>query len=97
MQRFSLRDKILREVALNMLIHREYSGVYTTSFTIFRNRIVAENWNIPFSYGHLDLSSIKPHCKNPTIANVFTQMGIVEGLLVRVGADKNGHWEVTES
>jgi ATP-dependent DNA helicase RecG len=80
-----------------MLIHREYSWVYTTSFTIFRNRIVAENWNIPFSYGHLDLSSIKPHCKNPTIANVFTQMGIVEGLLVRVGADKNGHWEVTES
>jgi ATP-dependent DNA helicase RecG len=80
MQRFSLRDKILREVALNMLIHREYSGVYTTSFTIYRNRIVAENWNIPFSYGHLDLSSIKPHRKNPTIANVFTQMGIVEGL-----------------
>lgn len=79
-QRFSLRDKILREVVLNLLIHREYSSAYPTTFTIYRNSIVTENWNIPYVYGHIDLNTLKPHRKNPTIANVFSQMGIVEEL-----------------
>ena len=80
MQRFSLRDKILREVVLNLLIHREYSGAFPASFTIYRDSIVTENWNIPFVYGHIDLQTMRPHRKNPTIANVFSQMGIVEEL-----------------
>ena len=78
--RFSLRDRILREVILNMLIHREYSSSYPATFTIGRNSIVAENWNIPYVYGSIDLKTMKPHRKNPTIANVFSQMGIVEEL-----------------
>lgn len=80
MQRFSLRDRILREVVLNLLIHREYSGAFPASFTIFKDFIVTENWNIPFVYGHIDLQTMRPHRKNPTIANVFSQMGIVEEL-----------------
>ena len=79
-QRFSLRDRILREVALNLIIHREYSSVYPTTFTIYRDRIVTENWNIPYVYGHIDLQTVRPHRKNPKIANVFSQMGIVEEL-----------------
>lgn len=39
MQRFSLRDKIMREVCLNMLIHREYSSAYPTTLTIWNDRI----------------------------------------------------------
>ena len=80
MQRFSLRDRILREVVLNMLIHREYSSFYPTTLTIYQHSIVAENWNIPYVYGHIDKSNTKPHRKNPVIANVFSQMGIVEEL-----------------
>ena len=79
-QRFSLRDKILREVVLNLLIHREYSCSYPATFTIYRNSIVTENWNIPYVYGPINLKTMKPHRKNPTIANVFSQMGIVEEL-----------------
>ena len=80
MQRFSLRDKIMREVALNILIHREYSSAYPTTFTIWANKVVTENWNVPYVYGHIDLTTLKPHRKNPAIANVFSQMGIVEEL-----------------
>ena len=77
-QRFSLRDTILREVVLNMIIHREYSSAYPTTFTIYRDTIVTENWNIPYIYGHIDLQTMRPHRKNPKIAKVFSQMGIVE-------------------
>lgn len=80
MQRFSLRDKIMREVCLNMLIHREYSSAYPTTLTIWGDRIETENWNVPYVYGRIDLQTLKPHRKNPTIANVFSQMGIVEEL-----------------
>lgn len=80
MQRFSLRDKIMREVCLNMLIHREYSSAYPTTLTIWADRIETENWNLPYVYGRIDLQTLKPHRKNPTIANVFSQMGIVEEL-----------------
>ena len=80
MQRFSLRDKIMREVVLNILIHREYSGVYPATFTIWADKVVTENWNVPYVYGKIDLVSLKPHRKNPIIANVFSQMGIVEEL-----------------
>ena len=76
-QRFSLRDRILREVALNLIIHREYSSAYPTTFTIYRDRIVTENWNIPYVYGPINLQTMRPHRKNPKIANVFSQMGIV--------------------
>lgn len=80
MQRFSLRDKILREVVLNMLILREYSSAYPATFTIYKDTIVTENWNIPYVYGNINLRTLKPHRKNPVIANVFSQMGIVEEL-----------------
>lgn len=63
-----------------MLIHREYSSAYPTSLTIWSDRIETENWNVPYVYGRIDLQTLKPHRKNPTIANVFSQMGIVEEL-----------------
>lgn len=80
MQRFSLRDKILREVVLNLLIHREYSSGYPATFIIHQDTVVTENWNIPYVYGSITPETVKPHRKNPNIAKVFTQMGIVEEL-----------------
>ena len=65
---------------LNLLIHREYSSSYPTTFTIFSDKVVTENWNVPYVYGKIDLTTLKPHRKNPLIANVFSQMGIVEEL-----------------
>ena len=79
-QKISLRDRILREVVLNLLIHREYSSAYPATFTIYKDKIVTENWNIPYVYGPINLQTLKPHRKNPAIANVFSQMGIVEEL-----------------
>ena len=35
---------------------------------------------MPYVYGKIDLTTLKPHRKNPLIANVFSQMGIVEEL-----------------
>ena len=78
--RLPLRDVIMREVVLNMLIHREYSGGHHATLTIYQDTVVAENWNIPFVYGNIDMTNTKPHRKNPAIAKVFSNMGFVEEL-----------------
>lgn len=78
--RLPLRDAIMREVVLNMLIQREYSGGHHATLTIYQDTVVAENWNIPFVYGNIDMTNTKPHRKNPAIAKVFSNMGFVEEL-----------------
>ncbi|WP_407444537.1 ATP-binding protein [Fibrobacter sp.] len=79
-QRISLREIIFREVCLNILIHREFGGQHEASLVIYNDRVETCNWNIPFGYGPINLSNLHPHAKNPTIANFFTQLGIVEEL-----------------
>lgn len=79
-QRKSLREVIFREVCLNTLIHREFAAHHDASFTIWSNRVEVMNWNIPFGFGPITLNNLRPHAKNPTIANFFAQMGIVEEL-----------------
>ena len=78
--RISLRDTILREVFLNLLIHREVSNSHPASFTIFKDTMVAENWNIPYHKATVSLTELTPHPKNPTIARFFANMGYVEEL-----------------
>ena len=39
-----------------------------------------ENWNKPYMQGNIQLSNLKPHPKNPTLANFFKQLGWVEEL-----------------
>jgi ATP-dependent DNA helicase RecG len=80
MQRFSLRDKILREVTLNLLIHREFASGFKATLTIYRDRVETENWNLPYQYGNITPSNLRPHAKNPIIANVFAQTSLVEEL-----------------
>lgn len=79
-QRMSLREVIFREVCLNILIHREFGGQHEASLVIYNDRVETCNWNIPFGYGIIDLNNLHPHAKNPTIANFFTQLGVVEEL-----------------
>lgn len=79
-QRKSMRELILREVCLNLLIHREFGAHHDASLIISRDKVETRNWNIPFGYGQITLGNLRPHAKNPTIANFFAQLGIVEEL-----------------
>ena len=79
-QRISLRDVIFRELCLNLLIHREYGNHRGATLCIYKDRVESDNWNIPFNYGFVNPDNVIPHAKNPAIANVFVQMGLVEEL-----------------
>lgn len=79
-QRKSMRELIFREVCLNLLIHREFGAHHDASLIIGRDKVETCNWNIPFGYGQITLGNLRPHAKNPTIANFFAQLGIVEEL-----------------
>jgi ATP-dependent DNA helicase RecG len=74
-QRMSLRDKIFREVVANILIHREYTNAYPTSFTIYKDKVEAKNANKPHTYGQLLPNRFEPFPKNPHLAQIFTLMG----------------------
>jgi ATP-dependent DNA helicase RecG len=74
-QRRSLRTIIFRELASNILIHKEYTNAYPTTFVITRTAVVAENANIPNGEGPISVDNFKPFPKNPTIAKFFMQLG----------------------
>ena len=79
-QRISLREKIFREIIANMLIHREYTNAYPSSFVINKNKVETKNANRPHLYGQLTPDNFEPFPKNPHIAQIFTQMGRSEEL-----------------
>jgi len=79
-QRISLRDKIFREVVANILIHREYTNAFPTSFCIYNDYVETKNANKPHVYGILTPVNLLPFPKNPNIAQMFTQMGRSEEL-----------------
>ncbi|HAX62248.1 MAG TPA: AAA family ATPase [Elusimicrobia bacterium] len=74
-QRISIRDHIFREVAGNILIHREYSNPFPTKFIIEQNRVYTENSNKPHGHGLINPSNFTPFPKNPVIAKVFRETG----------------------
>lgn len=79
-QRMSIRGLIFREAVANLLVHREFSNPYPATLTIYKEIVVTENWNRPYSTGRITLDNLKPHPKNPTIANFFKQLGWAEEL-----------------
>jgi ATP-dependent DNA helicase RecG len=79
-QRISLRDTIFREVVANLLIHREYTNAFPSTFIIYPDRLEVKNANKPHFYGQLLPSQFVPFPKNPHIAQIFTQMGRSEEL-----------------
>jgi ATP-dependent DNA helicase RecG len=79
-QRISLREKIFREIVANMLIHREYTNAFPSTFTIYAERVVTKNANKPHLYGQLLPETFLSFPKNPHLAQLFTQLGRSEEL-----------------
>ncbi|MBP7554309.1 MAG: putative DNA binding domain-containing protein [Spirochaetes bacterium] len=79
-QRISVRDKIFREIASNILIHREYFNAFPAKIIIEKNRIYAENSNKPHGHGIIDPENFSPYPKNPVIARIFKEIGLADEL-----------------
>lgn len=77
-QRKSIRDIIFREICMNILIHTEYDTRHSSLFNIWKDKVEIINWNIPFNFGLITLDNLRPHAKNPAIANFFSQLDYVE-------------------
>ena len=74
MERMSLRDAIFREVASNILIHREYTNAFPAKLIIERGRVRTENSNKPHGFGVLDPETFTPFPKNPVIGAFFREI-----------------------
>ena len=73
-ERRSLRDAIFREVASNMLIHREYASGVPARFIIERGKVTTFNANRPHGFGALDPETFAPYPKNPVIGAFFREI-----------------------
>jgi ATP-dependent DNA helicase RecG len=74
MDRISIRDAILREVASNILIHREYRNAFPAKLIIERGLVRTENSNKPHGLGALDPATFTPFPKNPVIGAFFREI-----------------------
>jgi len=70
-ERRSLRDIIFREVASNMLIHREYASGAASRLIIEYGKVVTDNPSRPHGFGPINLDTAIPYQKNPTISAFF--------------------------
>ena len=78
--RIDIRSVIFREIAVNLLIHREYTKQVPARFIIERDRIYTDNGNKPFLYGNINPETNSPYPKNPNIAGFFKEIGLAEEL-----------------
>ncbi|HPQ38308.1 MAG TPA: putative DNA binding domain-containing protein, partial [Synergistaceae bacterium] len=79
-QRISLRDAILREVASNILIHREYVNPFPAKLIIEEGQVFVENSNKPHGFGRINPEKFSPFPKNPVIARFFKELGRADEL-----------------
>lgn len=79
-QRVSLRTGIFREVAANLIVHREYVNAHPCTFVISSDKVETENANNPHGDGLIDPEHFTPFPKNPVIAKFFIQLGRVDEL-----------------
>jgi ATP-dependent DNA helicase RecG len=73
-ERRSLRDHIFREVAYNMLIHREYASGATSRLIIEYGRVVTDNPSRPHGFGLLTPETMVPYQKNPILSAFFREI-----------------------
>ncbi len=78
--RKSARDIIVRELVSNLLIHREYLSPFPAKLVIDSDGIQTENASRALYEGRITLSDFNPMPKNPTIADVFANIGRAEEL-----------------
>ena len=76
--RISVRGIVCRELISNMLIHREFTSPYPAKLEIDREGLHTQNASRTFFEGNITLNDFSPMPKNPSIANVFTQIGLAE-------------------
>lgn len=76
----SLRNTIVREMASNTLMHREFSSSYTAKFVIEKNRMYVENANRAIKEGLITIENLEPNPKNPIIAAFFRNIGYADQL-----------------
>jgi ATP-dependent DNA helicase RecG len=69
-----------REVASNILIHREYTNAFPAKLIIERGQVRTENSNKPHGFGVLNPETFTPFPKNPVIAAFFRQIGRADEL-----------------
>ena len=74
LQSISARDKILREIVSNLLIHRDYANAYDARFVIEKNPLLTENSNRPHGSGKLKLPFFGPFPKNPPISKMLREI-----------------------
>ncbi|GMQ78292.1 MAG: helix-turn-helix domain-containing protein [Anaerolineae bacterium] len=79
-ERISIRDAIFREVASNMLIHREYTNAFPAKLIIEYGQVRTENSSKPHGFGALDPATFTPFPKNPVIGKFFRQIGMADEL-----------------
>ncbi|MCS7035341.1 MAG: putative DNA binding domain-containing protein [Saprospiraceae bacterium] len=79
-ERKSLREIIFREVATNILIHREYASGMPTRFIIERGRVTTFNANRPHGFGPINPYTFSPYPKNPVIGAFFREIDRAEEL-----------------
>jgi len=73
-ERRSLRDIIFREVASNMLIHREYTSGATSRLIIEYGRVITDNPSRPHGFGQLNPNTAVPFQKNPVLSSFFREI-----------------------
>ena len=78
--RVSLRGKILREMLVNVLVHREFTSSRPARFIIRRDEMFTDNANKALHYGVITPRNLEPEPKNPIIANFFHQIQLVDEL-----------------
>ena len=78
--RINLREKILREMIGNVLIHREYTSSRPARFIIEKDQMFTDNANKALNHGIITLQNLCPVAKNPIIAAFFNQIGRADEL-----------------
>ncbi len=73
-ERMSLRDAIFREVASNILIHREYASGIPARLIIEYGKVTTENANRPHGFGVLNPETSTPFPKNPVLGAFFREI-----------------------
>ena len=79
-QRVSLRSTIFREIAANLIVHREYTNAAPGTFIVYADRVETQNANNAHGEGPIDPTNFVPFPKNLLIAKFFIQLGRVEEL-----------------
>ena len=79
-QRVSLRDKIVREMISNILMHREFTSPYVSKFVIEKERMFTENPCKAQNQFEITPEDFTPVSKNPLIAKFFTNIGYADEL-----------------